>query len=84
MNVDKKTVSDNKDEHKSISSLQGFPIKRVQFHQAFTIFGAGTESSLSVEKQKGIELLLTTAGVVIKYKGSVTISPLANVIVCYE
>ena len=77
-------MANPKEEFISIKDLKGFKMSKVLLHQAYTIPNCGTETTLSVTRQVGINLTYTIHGLVVGYKDHYQIVPLANVIVAYE
>lgn len=59
----------------------GTVVKRVILHQAFSIPGGTTESSLY--EHKGYSMLLFTEGLVCKYKNQEFLVPAANIAVAF-
>ena len=60
---------------------EGYDVTRVLMHQAFTVPGGSTETSMYAAK--GIKMTYTKDGLFCEHKGKGFIVPLANIIVAY-
>lgn len=85
----KETKPEQKIKQKTLASLFVeacvVPIERALMHQAFQIQGAGTESTLSAHRTRGLKLVYHPGyGLIGLHNGKYFLSPAPNVIVAHE